>query len=728
MTVLAAAIAGALALAVAPSADASEELETIYVYGRVPVPEPRVAASVTSFDAASIAAELVGDARDLVRYAPGLNVRNDPHRFGLDSFAIRGLGGNRVAVEVDGMPAASGFAVGSYSDSGRSFVDTALIERVEILRGPASALYGSDAIAGVVSARTVDEARMLDGEAAALNLRSGYTSADQGWNAALLGAARLGGVDGFVGYVRREGHEVDSAAEDVEPNPRDFTSDALLLKFTAAEAPGGPLRLWLYAQQLEQQTAVESYLLNPGRFANTIELLGDDRQDLQRATVTQTLDQAGGLDRVDWGLYWQRTETRQDSLETRRAAPPRTPPLRIERGFELDSETFGLRTTAVLQRTTGGMRHDLVFGLDALRTDTRELRDGLQTNLLTGSSTSTVLGETYPVRDFPLTAESRVGVFVQDEVSIDGTRWSLIPALRVEHLRVDPRVDSIYREDVSTPPVGIEVTPVAPKLGVLYRLDERTTLFAQYAHGFRAPPPEDVNIGLEIPAFNVKAVPNPDLEPEKSDAFELGVRWSGESTSLSASAYLNEYRDFIESKVNLGPDPDTGTVLFQSQNVARARISGVEFAGEARLGEWSPGLEGWSARFALAWIEGRDEVRDVPLNSVDPASAVLRFGYEAVSGRWGGELATRLVAAKDDVAHGALELYETDSFATLDLLAHWVIAEGVRVDAGVFNLSDAEYIEWADVRGLAANDPLLPYYTRPGRNASVTLRWEFGGR
>ncbi len=271
----------------------SEELETIYVYGRVPVPEPRVAASVVSFDAASIAAELVGDARDLVRYTPGLAVRNDPHRFGLDSFAIRGLGGNRVAVEVDGMPAAPGFAVGSYSDSGRSFVDTALIERVEILRGPASALYGSDAIAGVVSARTVDAARLLGGADTALSLRSGYTGADGGWNAALLGAARVGAVDGFVGYVRREGQELDSAADDIEPNPRDYASDALLLKLEAAGVPGGPLRLWLYAQQIQQQTSVDSYLLTPGRFANTTELLGDDRQDLQRATLTQTIDEPG---------------------------------------------------------------------------------------------------------------------------------------------------------------------------------------------------------------------------------------------------------------------------------------------------------------------------------------------------------------------------------------------------------------------------------------------------
>ena len=50
---------------------------------------------------------------------------------------------------------------------------------------------------------------------------------------------------------------------------------------------------------------------------------------------------------------------------------------------------------------------------------------------------------------------------------------------------------------------------------------------------------------------------------------------------------------------------------------------------------------------------------------------------------------------------------------------------GVRIDAGVFNLTNADYIEWADVRGRAVDDPLVPYYTRPGRNASITLHWAF---
>jgi hemoglobin/transferrin/lactoferrin receptor protein len=71
------------------------------------------------------------------------------------------------------------------------------------------------------------------------------------------------------------------------------------------------------------------------------------------------------------------------------------------------------------------------------------------------------------------------------------------------------------------------------------------------------------------------------------------------------------------------------------------------------------------------------------------------------------------------------DLYETDGYVTLDLLAHVDLGRGLRLNAGVYNVGDASYIEWSDVRGRTNDDPLIPYYTRPGRNASVTLHWRF---
>jgi hemoglobin/transferrin/lactoferrin receptor protein len=282
----------------------------------------------------------------------------------------------------------------------------------------------------------------------------------------------------------------------------------------------------------------------------------------------------------------------------------------------------------------------------------------------------------------------------------------------------------MFREDNPTgPAVDLDDYAFAPKLGVTRTIGAGFAVFAQYAHGFRAPPPEDLNIGLELPLLNVRAIANPGLQPETSDGYELGLRWNGAAASVASSVYYTDYQDFIESKVNLGRDPATGVTLFQSQNLASARIYGAELTAMGRLGKWMPRLEGWTARLSAAWARGDDLDRDEPLNSVDPASAVLGLGYESASGRWGGELVTTAVAAKSAVDDSRADLYEPDGYATLDLLARYDFGNGLRLNAGVFNLTDAEFIEWADVRGRVATDALVPYYTRPGRNASVTLHW-----
>jgi len=721
------AVAGDAAVAPLEPAAPSQELETVTVYARRIVPVAQVAAMVSVIPQETIERTLVTDVKQLVRYEPGLSVRSDPFRFGTDTISVRGIGGNRVAVEVDGVPAAGGFAVGNFADSGRSFVDPAFLQRVEVLRGPASALYGSDAIGGVVAMTTVSPRAVLDaGRDYGLRFASGYTGVDDGWNVAAIGAASRGDTTGLLGYVHRAGSEPDTAA-DVEPDPRDYRSDALLAKIEFAAMPGGPLQVGGEVARLRQDTSVDAWLSLAGtRFANTTALEGEDEQQRYRVSASQRLSANRAFDTADWRLYAQGTDTTQDTREQRRAVPPRTPPVAIERSFLLEDRTVGLEFTAV--RAFDGTRaaHTLVYGLEAAETRIDERRDGQQTNLATGSVTNVILGESFPLRDFPVTDVTRVGAFVQDEVEFGDSGWTLIPALRLDYYQLDPRVDDLYREDnPNTEAVGLDDVALAPKFGVTRAIGDALTLFAQYAHGYRAPPPEDLNIGLDLPLLNIRAIPNPDLQPESSDGYELGLRWSGAPGSVAASVYYTDYEDFIESKVNLGRDPATGVTLFQSQNVAEARIYGAELAATGRLGEWMPRLEGWSARLSAAWSHGENRVDDEPLNSVDPASAVLALAYEAKSGHWGTELVTTAVTDKDQVDDSRADLYRTDGYVTLDLLAHLEFGDGLRLNAGVFNLTGADYIEWADVRGRVVGDPLIPYYTRPGRNFSVTLHWRY---
>ena len=73
----------------------------------------------------------------------------------------------------------------------------------------------------------------------------------------------------------------------------------------------------------------------------------------------------------------------------------------------------------------------------------------------------------------------------------------------------------------------------------------------------------------------------------------------------------------------------------------------------------------------------------------------------------------------------AENLYLPDSWLTLDLYGELRLGEHLRLNAGVYNLTDGKYWEWADVRGRPATDAAIDRYTRPGRTVSASLKMEF---
>ena len=120
-----------------------------------------IAANVTVLSRADLNNQLATSINDVFRYVPGVDYEAAGNRFGTEGINIRGIGGNRVAIVVDGVPLSDHFAVGSFSNATRDFIDAGLIQNIEVLHGPASALYGSAAIGGVVAVRTPDPIDLL---------------------------------------------------------------------------------------------------------------------------------------------------------------------------------------------------------------------------------------------------------------------------------------------------------------------------------------------------------------------------------------------------------------------------------------------------------------------------------------------------------------------------------------------------------------------------------------
>jgi hemoglobin/transferrin/lactoferrin receptor protein len=617
---------------------------------------------------------------------------------------------------IDGIPVADQFDIGDFSDATQDYLVPDAIARIEILRGPASALFGSDALGGVVAVLTRDPEDFLNGDRFHAASSATYNGADESAMLSASLAAAGTSVGGLLHVSHLDGHEMDSAAAG-PADAIDRTRDAALAKLNWTLGNGDRVRVRADAYRDEVASDIET-VLGYRRYLNTTSLAGDDSR--RRATAALGYDferdarllHAGRLD-----LYVASTRVEQRTAERREVA---TPPLAIERAFHYDQDLWGMLADFEGRFELGATRHRFGWGFSYDERRIEEYRDGLQTDLLSGASTANLLGEEMPVRDFPRSTVTELGIYLHDEM--DMGRLTLIPGLRFDAYDMDAEADAMYSADnPGTPVVDVDQSSWSPKLGMLLRLSDRWTAFAQYAHGFRAAPFEDVNIGFDIPRFNFRAIPNPDLEPESSDGLEVGLRFGSGWLGLSTSVFGARYEDFIESRVNLGPDPQTGVLIFQSRNIAEARVYGAEFKLEADLAGWVTGL---SVAAAANWTRGENAQNDQPLNSVDPPEAVLQVAWTPrASMRFA--LMTTLVAAQDHVDESTVDLFTPGGFATVDALATLEPLRNVRIDLGAFNLLDETYFRWSAVRMRPEDDPMIGALSAPGRYGSVSVHVAF---
>ncbi|WP_293397903.1 TonB-dependent receptor plug domain-containing protein, partial [Nevskia sp.] len=285
-----------------------------------------VPATVTVIDAADLQRNVVENISDLVRYEPGVSVPYQGSRFGRGGFTIRGLGGNRVQIEIDGVPIPDGFSIGDFSNAGRDFVDLDNLKRIEIVRGSASSLYGSDALGGVVSFTTKDPLDYLDGpdDKLAVQARGGYASADDTWIGGGTVAGRNGAFSGLISAVVRSGDQLSNKGNNsgtgttrTQPDPSEAVSQNLLAKLVYGETGDAPIKLTLERLVDDSDTNSLSAVRAISPTTQTTALAADDQARRARVSLEQTLFDLGQLNSLLWRVYVNDSRTRQDTLESR---------------------------------------------------------------------------------------------------------------------------------------------------------------------------------------------------------------------------------------------------------------------------------------------------------------------------------------------------------------------------------------------------------------------------
>ncbi len=721
------ALGGTPALAQTPPAPPAQpsQLDAVTVTAtRTPQPLEDVPSTVSVITTEDIDRENMQDIRDLVRNEPGVSVGNNPLRAGFQNFLIRGIGGNRVLIIVDGMRQpdfpGSNQGAGTYT---REQPDLEDIKRVEIIRGPASALYGSDAIGGVVAYTTKDPGDyLIFGRDYYGSVKGAYSGANQMFAETATGAVRAGKVE-FLGiYTRRDGHEFTQAQSSLASNPTSWNENSFLGKFVLRPTDVDTIRITGAYQQGSQTTQILSGVGNfPSLFARIYDEWGTDTTKQYRVSGQWVHDAPiGFVDRISLLGYFNSVNRQEDSYQLRGAAGGLIPNNKRETTLIYNQNVSGGELQMDTDAMIFGASNHFTYGLSFAYTSTTRPRDRSQITLATGFTTKAVGGETFPNKNFPDTDTVQAGIYLQDQIKADGGRLLITPALRLDYYKLTPNPDQAFWNSTGSTlgimPSGSTYVSPSPKLGVLYHFSDIYSTYFQYATGFRAPPYDNANFGFTNAAQLYQILPNANLQPETANSFEVGMRGKySTGSSWQLTGFYNLYNNFIETLVvgRAGPIQQ-----FQYVNLTNVTIWGVEARGEYRFTpDWS--LSGWTA-----FAQGTDTVTNLPVDSVSPWTSQGRVRYGGDQG-FNAQLIGTMTAQHNMVSSPAF--FQAPAFFNLDATVGYNFNNHLKFSAGAFNITNAKYWNSNDVSGLSAynNYQQLDLYAQPGRyfGANLTARW-----
>lgn len=713
----------------------------------------RVPSTVTVQSREQLDRQNVNTIQELVRYEPGVSVAGTGQRSGLNGYNIRGIDGERILTQVDGVSIPDSFFYGPYAQTQRNYVDPEIVKRVEILRGPASVLYGSNAIGGAVSYFTLDPQDIIKpGKDLGARLKTGYSSTDDSWLTSATVAGRSGDFDGLLHLSQRNGHESESYGSHggtglgrTQANPEDVRTTNVLAKLGWNYADDARLGLTYERYKDDRDQNILSAVGGP--FTNGTGLgmyksrQGNDTITRERFGINHAFSLDSVLaDHLKWSLNYQVAKTDQRTEEV--YFPFSRTVLRTRDTTYKDRQwVFDAQLDKAF--SIGASDHLLTYGTTLKHEQVTGARSGTGTCLTVGGACRSI-GQVSTsdaqalVSDFPDPTVNTYSLFVQDEIRWND--WTFLPGARYDYTRMQPKFTEQFLRGIQgsgSAPASLDDADkkwhrVSPKFGMTYAFNDHYTWYGQYAEGFRTPTAKSMYGRFENPTLGYSVQGNPGLEPEKSKSYETGLRGNFDAGNFDVAVFYNKYRDFIDEDAVQSANLET---TFQANNIKRATIKGAEVKGRVNLDHFGA-PQGLYTQGSIAYAHGRNDDNGQPLNSVNPLTGVFGLGYEQAN--YGGLLSWTLVKRKtrvDDTTFfapdGQSSQFRTPGYGVLDLSGFYKITDDVTVNAGLYNLTDKKYWQWDSVRGYdgqgeaGVTQPAnLDRLTMPGRNFAINVVWD----
>ena len=605
---------------------------------------------------------------EILREETGVMIQKTTHGHGAP--AVRGLMGYQVLILIDGMRlnnATFRYGPNQYL----STIDPHQVERIEVVRGPGSVLYGSDAQGGVINIITKKPGRSSGRFKTNLRINSKYASADEEKMVHLEvhgGTQKLGfslgatlkdvgdlkaggdlGVQSPTGWQENGGH-VTLCANLNENQKVTWGYQAVRQKDVPRydKYPGG-----LYATGKKESGAYERYLYTP-----------QDRDllyvDYKMRDVNSFINALGAT------LSFHRQKEGRDMLKEGETKCTKEEDVTRTWGFNLQLNSLY------------GTRHNLVYGLEGYRDKVGSER--FDTDISTGN-TEQKRGRYPDGASFESAA-----LYLQDEIFIT-SNLAVSCGGRYSRFRLKADLD-----DSTFGSIDAVSHALTGSFGAVLGLTDNVNMTLGLAQAFRAPNIDDettfgdFHAGIEVPS--------PGLEPEKSFTYELGFKTRYNTWTGSVTAYVTNLRDLIDREPSTyqGSPTLNGEQVWKKINVNRARVKGIEADIHwAALSEWSV-----FSNFARTW--GRDLSGDEPLRRIPPAMGLLGVRWQPVRTGFWGECFIRFAAKQDELSSGdeadvRIPIGGTPGWVTCNARAGLRVTEYLRFTLGLENIWDEAYRE-----------------------------------
>ena len=646
-------------------------------------------APITVFDRETIEKIQPEKMADLFKAIPGVEIEGEGPFRGIP--VIRGLSSNRVLILVDGQRLNNARESTSFAGIQPALVNLSEVERIEVLRGPASVQYGSDAIGGVINIITRQpnlgqQEFKVNGDVA---VEYGTISDSRAGRVSVTGTGA--GFSFYAGgsYEKVEDYTAADGASD-DPRYEEYVLEDNTVPNSGMEQTNfnGGVKFLTGQQGILRIDAEVVRTQDVGFPGFSLETSGIEfifpNFDRDKIGLAWSSGPVWGLSDISLSTYYQGINKESSSIFSFPGYASHT-----FTQSEINSIGFNAQSIAYAGK------HHLTFGLDFYT-------DNVEDNALSETCFGPFCLPPSTEVAVPKSEQTGLGAYIQDgwEVS-DAITFQL--GLRGDTFSFVSQEDPDYYGE----PFDVTDSAVSGNVGITWSVTDHVNVTALVARGFRTPNLQErsyTGISTDQTTFILQ---NPDLDSESSWNYEIGTKVRYDRYSGGFHLFYNDLTDFI-TLVFLDPSesPDPRLDAAQLQNIEKATIWGAEFDLEVIFANW------WTAFGSVAYIEGENNITNEPLPSIPPLKVILGVRYQRT--KWWGEADLRFLDRQTRLSEDD-PFFETGTvgFTVYDLRGGYDFNFGLGVLIALENISDKLYNE--------------PYNNRPepGRNFRATLRYRF---